>query len=361
MTVEPVQVKLQFVLEKYGLRPRANFPFSFFSMANEVFFVTDDRGRRFVLKNCLKNRTKELLEVEAAVCDHLRAHGCGAPVVVPAKDGSRVVEYNGDVWMLYEHLAGWSPTWNRPLARWQLRESVRGLARYHRAVSTLDPQLDTGRIRSYDHERILAWVLDLQRQLDADTSGRASVEKMRPLVAWFRSVAEDLPRRLPRDQVDQVEHLMIHGDFHAFNVMFRWRRFSACYDFDFLRRDTKLPDVLWTLQFHQRHLYKKRFGKKLHEPGFVLPLDAVREVEAQGLRDFLRWYRSIYRLSAAELALLPGMRYSQALWTLRFFSLTNSEEECLEHAGWFQWQKDSLERTETTYQEVIDQVLREDA
>ena len=112
MTTEPVQLKLQFVLEKYGIKPRANFKFSFFSMANEVFFLTDTKGRKLVLKNCLKNRSPELLAVEVAIMDHLRANGCGAAEVVKTKDGESFVAYNGDYWMMTGFLPGHMPSWN---------------------------------------------------------------------------------------------------------------------------------------------------------------------------------------------------------------------------------------------------------
>lgn len=359
MTTEPVQVKLQYVLEKYGIRVRDNFKFSFFSMANEVFFLTDQKGRKFVLKNCLKNRTKELLSVEAEVCRHLNAHDCGAPEVVPALDGSPVVEYNGDVWMMYAHLKGKTPTWSRPLRFWHLRGSITGLARYHRAVSTLDPALDTGRIRSYDYERITAWLEDLKSQLAADTSGRASVEKMRPLVDQYLDLARGLPSLYPSDQIERCEKLMIHGDFHAFNIMFRWFRFSSCYDFDFIRRDTKLPDVLWTLQFYQRYLYRKRFGNKVWQQGFQPDLEAVRGVETTALGQFVKLYNKTYRLTREEVALLPGMRHSLALYNVRFFSLKNSEEECLEHFGWFEWQWQNLQRTDEVYRQVVADVLKD--
>lgn len=357
MTTEPVQMKLQFVLEKYGLRPQENFKFSYFSMANEVFFLRDRKGRRLVLKNCLKNRSRELLAIEAAAIAHLRSRGCGAPEVIPAADGSPVVEYNGDFWMMYGHLKGRTPSWNTRLRSWHLSESVRGLAVYHRAIADLDPTLDTGRIAATDYGRILGWTEGLAAQLAADTSGRPSVAKMLTLVGDYVEYARSLPERLPPEAAARCETLMIHGDFHAFNIMFRGLRFSSCYDFDFLRRDLKLADVVWTLRFAQNRFYRKKYGKAVHGPDFAPPLDEVRALEASSIRWFVKVYNRTYRLTRDEVALLPAMRYVLALYNLRFFDLAHSEEECLEHFGWFDWQRSMLARTDEAFALAVGDVL----
>jgi len=350
-------MKLQFVLEKYGIKPRENFKFSYFSMANEVFFLRDDKNRRFVLKNCLKNRSRELLATEAAVIAHLRSHGCGAPEVIPALDGSPVVEYNGDFWMMYAHLKGRTPTWRTWLKPWHLRGAVTGLALYHRAISTLDPAVDTDRIKSYEYDRVIAWTESLRDQLKADTSGRDSVAKMRTLVDRYVDLAWKMPTLLPPDRVAPCEKLMIHGDFHSFNIMYRWFRFSSCYDFDFLRRDLKLADVIWTLRFIQNRFYFRKFGKAMWQPEFSPRLEDVRAIEGKALRYFVRVYNKHHPLTRDEVDLLPGMRASLALYNLRFFALTNSEEECLEHFGWFDGQMKMLDRTGEAYRQAVDDVL----
>jgi Ser/Thr protein kinase RdoA (MazF antagonist) len=353
-------MKLQFVLEKYGIRPRGNFPFSYFSMGNEVFFLRDEKkNRRLVLKNCLKNRSRDLLAVEARVIDHLRAHGCGAPEVVPALDGSPFVEYNGDFWIMYGHLKGRTPTWRTRLRTWHLRGAVTGLATYHKAISNLDPAVDTGRIRSYQHDRVLAWTEALAAELAADTSGRTSVDKMRTLIPAYVDLARSMADLLPAEAVARCEELMIHGDFHSFNSMYRGFRFSACFDFDFLRRDLKLADVVWTLRFIQNRFYRKRYGEAVRKPGFEAPLDEVRQIEAQALLWFVKVYNRTYRLTRDEVALLPGMQAALALYNLRFFSLKHSEEECLDHHGWFDWQLKKIQRTEEAYRAAVDDVLKD--
>ena len=93
--------------------------------------------------------------------------------------------------------------------------------------------------------------------------------------------------------------------------------------------------------------------------GFSPDLAAVRTLEAQALRHFVKVYNRTYSLTKDEVALLPGMRASLALYNLRYFALKNSEEECLEHHSWFDWQLTWLERIDETYRQAVDDVLKD--
>ncbi len=337
MTTEPVQRKLQFVFEKYGIRPAKNFTFSFFSMGNEVFFIRDTKNRRLVLKNCLKNRSAQMLASEIALVEHLNKNGCGAPVIVPGVKGEKFVEMDGDFFIMTKFMRGHMPSWNTHLKTWHYRESIKGLACYHRAASTLDPTIDTDRIKTCEYERTLEWTENLARILKEDTSGRPSVAKMRTIIDAYVDIAKKLPETLPAAEAAKCETLMIHGDFHAFNVVYRFRRFHACYDFDFIRRDLKLFDILWTFGFAQRKFYYNKYGKKIWNDDFRPEADDARKIEIDSLRWFVRIYRKTWKLSKAEILLIPGMQNAMALYNLRFFDLAHSEEECMEHFGWYAW------------------------
>lgn len=359
MTTEPVQRKLHFIFEKYGIRPRRNCAFSYFSMANEVYFVTDSKNRRYVLKNCLKNRSRTLLEAEIAVMEHLNANGCGAPVVVPAADGSRIVEYDGDFFLMTKHLRGHMPSWDERLKAWHYRGAIDGLASYHRAVSSLDPSVDTDRIKTCDYDRTLEWTQGLAAELEADASGRESVSKMRTIIGAYVDLARRLPELLPPDRAAGCERLMVHGDFHPFNVVYRLRSFAACYDFDFIRRDLKLFDIAWTLGFAKRRFYIREYGKKALEEGFRPEPGDVAGIELDSLRWFARTYRKTWRLSKEEILLLPGMQSAVALHNLRFFSLAHSDEECLEHFGWYRWMLEQERLTGDAFREAARTVAGE--
>jgi Ser/Thr protein kinase RdoA (MazF antagonist) len=337
MTTEPVQRKLHFVLEKYGIRPVKNFTFSYFSMANEVFFLQDTNNRRLVLKNCLKNRSRVLLEAEIKLAAHLNANGCGAPEAVPAADGNPIVEMDGDFYLMTKHMKGHMPLWNKGLKDWHYRGAITGLAKYHRAVSSLDPSIDTDRIKTCEYERTLEWTERLASDLEADASGRQSVDKMRSIIGAYLDLARRLREYLPPKEAARCETLMVHGDFHAFNVVYRRKRFHACYDFDFIRRDLKIFDIVWTLGFVQRRFYFRRYGAKMRDDAFMPDLEGVKQVELDSLRWFVRIYRKTWKLSQTEIRLLPGMQAAMALYNLRFFSLAHSEEECMEHFGWYDW------------------------
>lgn len=359
MTIEPIQRKLQFVLEKYGIQPRENVTLGTFSMGNEVFFITGKDGKRYVLKNCLKNNSPALIAVETAAIRHLLALGCGAPEVVRALDGSEYVLYNGDHFIMYRHLKGafLSPD-SRPKP-YHYAQSVRGLAIYHRAISGLDPSLDTDRIKSYDYERSLRWFLELKETLLADTSGRPSVQGMLGLIDRYADLARRLPSFLPPEAVKTCEKLLIHGDLHMYNMAFLHGRFSAVYDFDFIRRDLKTFDVAWALGTVERRFLEAEFGKSLHDPAFKPDLDRLSVALRRSLVWFVRVYRKEYRLSDEEISIIPGLRIAITLHNARFFRMELSEEERTQMLGWMGWSMDMADNMIGRYPAVVDQAIAE--
>ena len=87
MAAEPVQRRLQFVLDAYQKYPNDNVTLCYFGMANEVFIVPTKEGE-FVLKNCFKSNTHELVSNEVALINHLNQYGCPTPAIVAEKNGS---------------------------------------------------------------------------------------------------------------------------------------------------------------------------------------------------------------------------------------------------------------------------------
>ncbi len=70
-------------------------------------------------------------------------------------------------------------------------------------------------------------------------------------------------------------------------------------------------------------------------------------------------YRKTSGLTAEELLLIHLFVEAVPLYIVRFFKLTNSEEECLKHLDWFEWELSRLERDSQVLQVVIKRVLDE--
>lgn len=335
MTTEPVQSKIRFVLEKYDIFPKENVSLCFFSMANEVFFIKDSKKNKFVLKNCMKNNSFDLLNTEIELMKHLNNNGCRCPEVVPDKKGNSIIPYNGDYFILYKYLEGEKLDWNKKVKNYHLSESAAGLAKYHKAVASLDKNLDTARIKSYQYEKILEWAESLKKVLTDDKSGRPSFKTMLEIIEKILFYAKFFTNYISYDAIDKLENLMIHGDFHPWNCSFKYRKFYSCYDFDFIRRDLKIFDVSWALMILKRRFYIKHFGNKVFQKDFIPPKEDFYAIETKVLQWFIERYRNNYTISDEELYYLPAMEIAKFLFIVRFFKPENSEEECVRHTEWF--------------------------
>ena len=237
MTTEPIQRKLQFVLEKYGIEPKENIKFSYFSMANEVFFINDEKHNKFVLKNCMKNNSLNLLNAEISLINHLNKNGCRCPEVIKDINNNSVIEYNGDFFVMYRHINGEFMTWNKKIKQYHLNGAIEGLAKYHKAVSNIDKNIDTDRIKSYNYTEIQNRCNNLKKTLSNDKSGRKSVQLMLEIIDDIIFFARKLPEFFDSSDLDNLDKTMVHGDFHPWNCVYRFYKFFGCYDFDFIRRD----------------------------------------------------------------------------------------------------------------------------
>ncbi len=359
MTHEPIQMKLSFVLKKYGIEPKENFKFGFFSMANEVFFLKDKHGKRYVLKNCLKNNSIELLKTEIALIEHLRARGCGAPEVVKATNGDDYVEYNGDIFIMYRFLKGEIPSWHTIPRRYHMRQSARGMAIYHRAVADFDPSYDTDRFKVLEFERNIKHFTDLKAALEADDTGRESVSGMLKIIDFFIDLAKRLPSLFPEEKLRRCQSLMIHGDLHMYNMAFRFQRFSAVYDFDFIRRDLRLFDAVNLIWSFENLLKRKAYGERVREPGFNPDPEKIIRIMTKSILLFARAYRKEYPISDEELSLLPAMRAVLTLYFARFFRMETSEEERLHMLGWLGFLKQRLPMMLEGMEEATRRALKE--
>lgn len=357
MTIEPVQSKLRFVLEKYDIFPKENISLCFFSMANEVFFIKDAKKNKFVLKNCMKNNSSELLTIEIALMKRLNENGCRCPEVVSDKNGKRIVEYNGDYFILYKYLEGEKLDWNKKIKNYHLSESVAGLAKYHKAVSPLDKTYDTDRIKSYESEKIIQWAESLKKVLTDDKSGRTSFKTMLGIIEKILYYSKSFSNYISLETIDNLENLMIHGDFHPWNCSFKFRKFYACFDFDFIRRDLKIFDISWALMILKRRFYIRHFGNKVFQKDFTPAKEDFYAIETKVLHWFLDHYRKNYIISDEEIHYLPAMEIARFLFIVRFFKPENSEEECVRHVDWFKKVLSNLDETYNNLRTITESAI----
>ncbi|MDX1341266.1 MAG: phosphotransferase [Reinekea sp.] len=360
MAGEPVQRRLQFVLEHFGKRPTENVILNYFGLANEVYIITTAEGK-FVVKNCFKNNTEELVANEAALIEFLNKQNVPCPALVPTAKGDPYLKYDGHFYIMSEFMNGYTPTWEENLSPTLARETMRAMAEYHRATQNFEPPFDNKRLNALDIDAAKAWLMNLSQQLDDDTSGRDSVKKMRPLVAELLTVADDLAADLQQVDLSQLQQVYIHGDLHCFNLIFSEDKqsYSGIVDFDFIRRDYRLVDFYWASRsIMWTYICPQLFSFKPSSSGQKPTTEQSAQVVREAMAFMIDEYRKHNELPDAEIAQLPVFAKALPLFTVRFFNLSNSEEECLAHADWFSYQLTHLQETVDGLRVAIDEYLQ---
>jgi Ser/Thr protein kinase RdoA (MazF antagonist) len=347
MAGEPVQRRLQFVLEHFGKRPTENVVLNYFGLANEVYIITTAEGR-FVVKNCFKNNTPELVANEASLIQHLNTKGVPCPKLVPTKDGEPFLHYDNQFYIMSEFMPGYTPTWEVNLSESIAIETMHAMADFHRATAEFTPPHEIDRIHSLDVTGIQRWLQTLDVELKAADQNRQSVQKMKQLIVPLNKLAKDLEQDIQRSDLSVLKQVYIHGDLHCFNLIFNEEKtqYRGVVDFDFSRIDYRLVDFFWASRsLLWSYWYPTLFGQRFNHKDENPPKENITLAIQKTLKFMITHYRRYDDISDDELNLLPLFVKALPLYTMRFFKLSNSEDECLSHADWFSFQLETLEQT----------------
>ncbi len=355
MYYEPVQMRLMFVLERYGKQPLSDFLLSHSSCANEVFSF-DAQDGRFFLKNCLKNNSAELLGLETDFGVHLRAQGVGCPEVVTTPDGAGMVEYNGLLFQLTRAFPGESAKWSDTLQPWHASETFTALGALHKAAASFDACRDSPRIKSYQLDKIERWLQQLAETLQ-QAPQRAVAQQMLELIPCYLNELTAL-RAPVAAMLEDAQIQMIHGDFHCYNAFFADQRYVGCCDFDFIRRDLRLFDICWCWRSLFNYFYLvDAYGVDVDDADFNPPESELQAINDQMLSDAIAGYRQHNELPDQELRHLPTMMKLMPLTEVQFFDLSNSDEECRQHLAWFNHSLERVPRVAERWRRSLERLL----
>jgi len=205
-----VDSAIQMAERLFGLRATARLlP----SERDQNFLLTDERGERFVLKIANALESRELLEAQNAVLDHLRERVSFCPRVVPNVSGEMISREGGH--QHYVRLATYLP--GEPLALATphspelLHDFGRKLGRLDRALADFD--------RPVLH-RDFHWDLANGNRVIDQYAGLISDSRLRALIHKCRfEMNTDLRRSV------------IHGDANDYNVLVEVERVVGIIDF----------------------------------------------------------------------------------------------------------------------------------
>lgn len=274
-------------------------------VVNETAFAETSMGRYVVRRNQRKlGRTS--LELRHRLLAWLRARGFPAPRLIPARGGESAVELDGRIFEVYTFIDG--DEFN-PERHAHLTGAGTVLAYYHSAIEGFpDPPPSQGPRYSASSLGGL-----IERVMQRDMMG----DLTEPL-NWYDRRAADLRKALSDQAYQELPHVLIHGDVHRDNLIFRGDTVAALIDFDQVTVDARLVDLADALV---------DFAVGAPPPDwypwgvYAGPLDAGRA------RALLDGYSQMLTLTPAERAALPTL--VEVIWlqgNLRRVLMTHDAE-----------------------------------
>jgi homoserine kinase type II len=274
-------------------------------VVNETAFAETSKGRYVVRRNQRKIGRASLL-LRHRLMAWLRARGFPAPRLIPARSGETAVEIDDRLFEVFTFIDGDEFNPDRPA---HLSGAGAILARYHSSVEGFpDPP-------PYQGPRYSTMSLPglVERVMQRDIMG----DLTEPL-NWYDRRASDLRRALPEHAYESLPYVLIHGDVHRDNLIFRGDAVAALIDFDQVTMDARLVDLAdamvdFTVGPAPSDWYP--WGV------YAGPLDATRA------RNLLEGYCQSTPLTTAERAALPVM--IEVIWlqgNLRRVLMTSDAE-----------------------------------
>lgn len=199
-------------------------------MINETAFIETSVGR-FVIRRNRRVSGLQSITFRHRLFDWLRQRGFPAPRILPARNGETMVIVNDRVYELSIFIIGDEFNPARPQ---QLSDIGRVLASYHRAVAGF-PDLPPASTPRYLPSSLRSLT---ERLITRDLLGELTI----PL-HWYERRIADLCHKLSDEAYTALPHLLIHGDVHRDNLIFRGDAVAALIDYDQVCVDARLVDV----------------------------------------------------------------------------------------------------------------------
>jgi homoserine kinase type II len=199
-------------------------------VVNETAFAETSAGRYVVRRNQRK-LGRAGLDLRHRLLNWLRLKGFPGPRLVPARDGESVVEVDSRLVEVFLFIDGDEFNPDRPA---HLSGAGSVLGRYHSAVEEFpDPPFPEG--PRYTPASLMGLT---ERLMQRDLMG----ELTEPL-SWYDRRAAELRKLLPDSAYVALPHVLIHGDLHRDNLIFRGDAVAALIDFDQITVDARIVDL----------------------------------------------------------------------------------------------------------------------
>lgn len=264
-------------------------------IANGTYEVATDKGNYIVRKlsayNPASRYATSSLSLRHAVGEYLAT--CGFPYETPRCEtnayGKKVFPVNGAFYEAYKKIEG-DINWN--LTDNQIREKAAALARYHAAVAGQD--FGYRDLKTQSLENILG---DFKSLKDRTVKNPVIDALQKDNIYLYERFAQDIEKNV--SQVPQ-DSILLHGDFHSGNVVYKKNRLIGIIDFD-----------------------NVSYGPRVFDIAYAAPSDGRYD-------NFIYAYHTENPLTEAERVIFPTIQAAMAIKRMNVFARMPAESDAQE-------------------------------
>ena len=195
--------------------------------ANEKWRLDTESGLYLLKRRHPSLGRQGLVHAQHALVQHLRKESFPAPALAHTRDGHTILSHEGQVYELQEYVPG-DPF--DPADPEHLAASARMLGSYHRAARGFDHEALHRPVERYGATALSRTVEALLEAWRFSKSISEDSTLLRSLVQELDGHVRDLERRFRA--FGPLPELVIHGDYHGGNLVFRNHRIVAVVDYD---------------------------------------------------------------------------------------------------------------------------------
>ncbi len=299
MIVGPVEREITTVLSHYQLGRLKSIVPAIGGMTSDNWFVETLQGKYF-LRRRNPIFTRESIDFEIGLIEHLVAQGFPTAPVIRTRDGSLSVIAKGSYWELYEYLPGERFSVTNPA---QIHSAAGLLADFHQTAIgyKASPVPD----RTIDLNRIERFIDIFEEELKTRTKALGIVLAP-PLAGFFKSQADLVLKGM--EPISGQPLVLIHGDFQPSNILFQGDRAIALLDFGDAGFSYRAYDVARAI------LRFATLRADYISQSDIAPLLDLDRVEA-----FMYAYQAKLPLSQREISVIPDLLRGIYLYDAGFF------------------------------------------
>lgn len=256
------------------------------------FYVIETRGSKYLLK--LRNprySSEEQLFYEHKLMEHLHGKDICVPLAIPAKNGTKWIRINSNVYELFSYIEGESFD---PKNISQLKDTAYKLARFHLASKDF-PYKNLKSLPRYDSPSSIKQNLKLLRD-EVDES----------FIYLLYKIAEKIEIFLPDRVYWSFPLFVIHGDYHPANLKFQGDKVVGIFDLDWTSLQPRARDLADGI------LYIASRRKTLIYGNDICSLTQECYIDLERSRIFIEAYKEVLPIEESEFLTLP--LFIEARW-----------------------------------------------